>query len=263
MNPRCVYCVSDHTGLTVAAVAKSVLAQFPAFDYSLIALPFIDTAAKAQAAAARIAASPGALVFSTLADPALRAMVRESGCLLFDVFDAFAPAVATALGQAAAPRSGLTHGVATDYARRIEAVHFTLALDDGLQPTRLNEADCILIGVSRVGKTPAALALALTYGLRAANSPLTPEDLDREQLSAELLTQRARLFGLTLDAQRLAAIRQTRYPDSQYASLAQCRAELAAARRLFERHAIPVLDTTRMSVEEIASRLRQALGALI
>jgi regulator of PEP synthase PpsR (kinase-PPPase family) len=256
MNKRIAYCVSDHTGVTVEAVAKSVLAQFPALEFSLIALPFIDSAEKAQAAAAQVAATPDALVFSTLTDPALRAILRDSTAGLFDVFDLVAPAVETALGQAATPSGGRTHGMASDYETRMDAVNFSLALDDGLQPQRLDQADLILVGVSRVGKTPTALYLALQYGLRVANYPLTPDDLQHGSLPAVLLGHLPRLRALTLAPERLAAIRQARYPDSRYASLAQCRDELAAAERLFARHALSVLDTTRMSVEEIAARLR-------
>ena len=256
MKKRVAYCVSDHTGVTVEAVAKSVLAQFPALEFSLIALPFVDSPEKAQAAAAQIAATPGALVFSTLADPALRAALRQNNTCMFDVFDLVAPAVETALGQHATPSGGRTHGMANDYESRMDAVNFSLALDDGLQPQRLDQADLILVGVSRVGKTPTALYLALQYGLRVANYPLTPDDLEHGSLPDVLLANLPRLRALTLSAERLAAIRQARYPDSRYASLPQCRDELAAAERLFAHHALPVLDTSRMSVEEIAARLR-------
>lgn len=256
MTKRIAYCVSDHTGVTVEAVAKSVLAQFPALECSLIALPFIDSPEKAREAAARIAATPGALAFSTLTDPALRAALREGGVLPFDVFDLVVPAVEAALGQPATPSGGHTHGMTGDYELRMDAVNFSLALDDGLQPQRLDQADLILIGVSRVGKTPTALYLALQYGLRVANYPLTPDDLERGRLPDVLLAHLPRLRALTLSDERLAAIRQARYPDSRYASLAQCREELAAAGRLFRQHAVPVLDATRMSVEEIAARLR-------
>jgi len=259
MNPRIVFCVSDHTGVTVEAVAKSVLSQFPAFEFSLIALPFVDSAEKVQAVAARIAATPGALVFSTLTDPDLRAVLRESGVPPFDIFDLLAPAVEAALGQAATPGSGRIHSMANNYESRMDAVNFSLALDDGLQPQRLDQADLILVGVSRVGKTPTALYLALQYGLRAANYPLTPDDLGHSTLPDVLLTHLPRLRGLTLSAERLAAIRQVRYPNSRYATLEQCRAELTAAERLFEHHGLPVIDTTRMSVEEIAARLRNPL----
>ncbi|MGA9163064.1 MAG: pyruvate, water dikinase regulatory protein [Thiobacillus sp.] len=258
MKNRIAFCVSDHTGVTVEAVAKSMLSQFPAFEFSLIALPFVDSPDKAQAAAAQIAAAPGALVFSTLTDPALRAILRNSRAHLFDVFDLVAPAVETALGQAATPSSGRTHNMANNYESRMDAVNFSLALDDGLQPQRLDQADLILVGVSRVGKTPTALYLALQYGLRVANYPLTPDDLEHPSLPGALLAHLPRLRALTLSAERLAAIRQARYPDSRYASLQQCREELAAAERLFKHHAVPVLDTTRMSVEEIAARLRHA-----
>jgi hypothetical protein len=256
MKNRVAYCVSDHTGVTVEAVANSVLSQFPAFEFSLIVLPFVDSAAKAEDAAAQIAASPGALVFSTLTDPALRDILRNARLNLFDVFELIAPSVEAALGQPATPSGGRTHGMANNYESRMDAVNFALNLDDGLNPERLGQADLILVGVSRVGKTPSALYLALQYGLRAANYPLTPDDLAQDSLPGVLLAHLPRLRALTLSAERLAAIRQARYPDSRYASLQQCREEIAAAERLFERHALPVIDTTRMSVEEIAARLR-------
>ena len=259
MNTRVAYCVSDHTGVTVEAVAKSVLSQFPAFEFSRIVLPFIDSAEKARDVAGHIAATPGALVFSTLTDPVARAVLRETGAPMFDAFELIAPAVETALGQPAVPGPGRTHGMAPDYEARMDALNFSLALDDGLQPQRLAQADLVLVGVSRVGKTPTALYLALQYGLAAANYPLTPDDLAHDTLPGCLLDQLPRLRGLTLDPARLAAIRQARYPDSRYASLEQCRSEWLAASALFARHAIPVLDTTRMSVEEIAARLRQTL----
>ena len=259
MNDYSVFCVSDHTGVTVEAVAKSVLAQFPALECSLITLPFIDSPGKAQAAAARIAATPAALVFSTLTDPELRAPFRHAGLQLFDVFELIAPAVEDSLGHAATPSGGRTHGMAPDYEARMDAVNFSLGLDDGLSPERLGQADLILIGVSRVGKTPSALYLALQYGLRVANYPLTPDDLEDDRLPDILLAHQPRLRALTLSPERLAAIRQARYPDSRYASLAQCRTELAAAERLFKHHALPIIDTTRISVEEIAARLRNQL----
>jgi len=195
-------------------------------------------------------------VFSTLTDPALRGVLRSAGAGLFDVFELLAPAVEAALGQTAIPSGGRTHGMAPDYEARMDAVNFALNLDDGLSPERLGQADLILVGVSRVGKTPSALYLALQYGLRVANYPLTPDDLAHPTLPGVLLAHLPRLRALTLSAGRLAAIRQARYPDSRYASPQQCRAELVAAEALFKRHALPVLDTTRMSVEEIAARLR-------
>jgi len=258
MNNYSVFCVSDHTGVTVESVAKSVLAQFPQLEFSLITLPFVDSEEKAHAAAARIATMPLSLTFSSLTDPALRMPFRQVGLTLFDVFEMIAPAVEAAIGEAATPSGGHTHGMASDYEARMDAVNFALNLDDGLNPERLGQADLVLVGVSRVGKTPTALYLALQYGLRAANYPLTPDDLEQDDLPSCLKAHLPRLRGLTLSPERLAAIRQARYPDSRYASLAQCRMELEAAESFFKRHALPVVDTTRMSVEEIAARLRQS-----
>jgi regulator of PEP synthase PpsR (kinase-PPPase family) len=258
MNDYKIFCVSDHTGVTVEAVARSVLAQFPRFEFSPSTLPFVDSIERAHEAAARIAASPRALVFSSLTDPALREPFHRAGIALFDLFEMIAPAVGATLDASVTPSGGRTHGMSAGYEARMEAVNFALLLDDGLSPERLDGADLILIGVSRVGKTPSALYLALQYGLHAANYPLTPEDLEQHTLPAVLLDHQPKLRGLTLLPERLAAIRQARYPDSRYASLAQCRTELAAAEALFRRHGVPVLDTTRMSVEEIAARLRHA-----
>lgn len=256
MNTRIAYCLSDHTGVTIEAVARSVLSQFPAFECSLIVLPFIDSAEKAQAAAARMAATPTALAFTSITDPTVCAVLRKSGLPLFDLFEQMIPAVEAALGEAAVPHGGQTHSMSQNYESRIDAVNFSLALDDGLEPQRLDQADLILIGVSRVGKTPTALYLALQYGLRAANYPLTPDDLARPDLPDVLQPHLKRLRALTLSAERLTAIRQARYPDSRYASLEQCQRELAAAERLFRHHHLAVIDTTRMSIEEIAARLQ-------
>ena len=256
MNTCVAYCLSDHTGVTIEAVARSVLSQFPDFKFSLIVLPFIDSPEKAQAALDRIAATPDALMFTSLTDPALRAILQKSGAPLFDLFDQIVPAVELALGQTATPHGGQTHSMSRDYESRMDAVDFSLALDDGLQPQRLDKADLILIGVSRVGKTPTALYLALQYGLRTANYPLTSDDLTGTRLPEVLIPHLSRLRALTLTAERLAAIRQARYPDSRYASLTQCREELIAAERLFKQHGLPAIDTTRMSVEEIAARLQ-------
>jgi len=259
MNTRIAYCISDHTGVTVQALAKSVLSQFPDVECSRIVLPFVDNEDKARATALRIAATPGALIFSTLTAPELRDLLRASGAPLFDAFELVSPAVGQALDQTAVPRPGHTHGMTPDYDRRMNALNFSLALDDGLRPEKLAQADLVLVGVSRAGKTPTALVLALQYGVAAANYPLTPDDLERGSLPDCLLAVMPRLRALTLDPVRLAAIREMRYPGSRYASTEQCCAEIAAAMALYVRHGLPVLNVTFMSVEEIAARLHQTL----
>src|SRR3569832_2254726 len=256
MNGYSIFCVSDHTGVTVESVAKSVLAQFPHLEFSLITLPFVDSAEKAQASAARIATAPRALIFSTLTDPTLRLPFRQAGLSLFYVYELIAPAVESALGPTATPSGGHTHGMASDYEARMDSVNFAIILDDVLIPVRLDQADLILVGVSRVCNTPTALYLALQYGLRAANYPLTPDDLEQDDLPACLKAHLPRLRGLTQSPERLAAIRQARYPDSRYASLAQCRMELGAAEAFFKQHTQPDDETTQKTKEENTARLR-------
>jgi regulator of PEP synthase PpsR (kinase-PPPase family) len=256
MQPRIVFCLSDHTGLTAEAVATSVVAQFPQLQCSLHPLPFIDSIEKAEAASRLIADVPDALVFSTLTDPAIRALFRAHGVALIDLFAYLNTALEARLGLAATPRGGRTHSMADDYEARMDAVNFSLATDDGLAPERLAQADLILLGVSRVGKTPTALYLALHFGCRVANYPLTPDELDSPLLPAAVRAHRSRLRGLSVSVERLMRIRAARLPNSRYASRAQCEHELAAALTLFRSHAIPVIDSSAMSVEEIAARLR-------
>ena len=251
-----IFFVSDHTGVTAEAVGKSLLSQFRGHDCKTLTVPFIDTPEKARALAARIAASLPAVIISTLAEASLRQPLADSGAALIDVFEYLVAPLAAQLDVPPVAAHGQTHGMDPRYDARIEAVNFALAADDGQKPERLDEAELILVGVSRAGKTPVSLYLAMQYGIRAANYPLTPEDLEGAELPEPLTRNLARLRGLTLSAERLASIRQARYPNSRYAELEECRAELAAAERLFRRHGVPVMDSTRMSVEEIAARLR-------
>ena len=254
-----VFFVSDHTGVTAQAIGHSLLAQFSGLEYQSVTLPFVD-AASIDAACARVAAARPALAISTLTDPALRATLTQTGVTVFDLFDAFAAPLALTLGQPAGAVAGRTHGMSADYDRRIDAVNFALALDDGLKPERLAEADLVLTGVSRAGKTPTALYLAMHHGIRVANYPLTPEDLAADSLPAALRAVLPRVRGLTLAAERLAQIREARLPGSRYASLAQCHDELRRADALLRRHAVTVVDTTRSSIEEIAAHLVHDAG---
>jgi regulator of PEP synthase PpsR (kinase-PPPase family) len=148
------------------------------------------------------------------------------------------------------------------YTARINATNFALANDDGTQTRDYERADVILIGVSRSGKTPTCVYMALQYGIYAANYPLVEDDLESRRLPAMLEPFRAKLFGLTIRPDRLQQIRQERRPDSRYASIAQCNYEVRAAEQLLERYGIPFLDTTDTSIEEIASRVleRKAIG---
>jgi hypothetical protein len=157
---------------------------------------------------------------------------------------------------------GRSHGVHNNasYAKRISAINFAYANDDGVSAKNFNEAEIILVGVSRSGKTPTCLYLAMQYGIYAANFPLTEEDMDSDQLPNALKPFRNKLFGLTIAAEQLQRIRQERKPDSRYASLAQCHKELQWQESLYRRLGIQYIDTTAISIEEIATTILNNSG---
>jgi regulator of PEP synthase PpsR (kinase-PPPase family) len=245
-------------------LGKSLLSQFEGMDFDKINCPFTDTAGKAAAVVGQInraTQNDGCrpLVFSSLVDPELREQVNRSGAVMFDLFDAFIHPLELELGVQSSHAVGRSHGmgVYAIYKTRIDAVNFTLANDDGTTTRRYPDADIILIGVSRTGKTPTCLYLALNYGIFAANYPLTEDDLGTNRLPEAIVSFREKLFGLTIDPGRLQQIRRERRPDSSYSSAEQCRFELQAAEALYRNELIPFLDTSTVSIEEIATTIMQ------
>lgn len=267
MSRRTVFFISDHTGITVEKLGNSLLSQFDRVDFNRIVLPFLDTEEKAQAVRRKIDevyVQEGfrPIVFSTLTEGSLRAIIAQSEGLLFDLFDTFLGSLERELEQPASHSRGKAHGIINRnrYKTRIDAVKFALNNDDGANIKHYGEADAILVGVSRTGKTPACLYLALQYGVYAANYPLTDEVLEMPRLPAVLKAFRQKLFGLTADPESLHHMRQERRPDSRYASLKQCQKEIAAGEELFQMERIPSLNTTLVSVEEIATKIVHEMG---
>jgi regulator of PEP synthase PpsR (kinase-PPPase family) len=266
---RPIFYVSDRTGITAETLGHGLLTQFDSVGFSRESLRFIDTPDKAREAVARIndtAEQSGArpIVFSTLMDPVVREILAGGNCLFLDLFDVFIGPLERELGVASSHAVGRTHGLGDDsaagaYGRRIEAVNYALAHDDGVTTRNFEQADVVLIGVSRSGKTPTCLYLGLRYGLYAANYPLTEEDLDSGRLPRGLEPHRQALYGLTIQPERLQQIRAERRPDSRYASLKQCRMEVERAEALYRSYAVPFLDTSQTSVEEIAAKIMVAL----
>jgi len=263
-SKRTVFFVSDQTGVTAETMGHSLLTQFDGLEFRPITLPFISTVDKAEEAVRRIGAVSREegirpVVFSTLVNDEVRDVVKRADCLYLDFFDAFLGPLEQELGQASSHALGRAHGM-TDlaaYTARINATNFALANDDGAQTREYDRADTILVGVSRSGKTPTCLYMALQYGIFAANYPLTEDDLESRRLPPTLEAHRDKLFGLTIGAERLHQIRQERRPDSRYSSMAQCSFEIRAAEQLFGRYGIPYLDTTGCSIEEISSRVQE------
>lgn len=261
---RTVFFVSDHSGVTAETMGHSLLSQFEGISFRAITLPFISTLDRAEEALQKIndtAAMEGAapIIFSTLVRDAERQIVKRANGLFLDFFDAFLAPLEAELGQLSSHALGRAHGMIdmAGYMTRIDATNFALANDDGGVNREYDRADVILIGVSRSGKTPTCLYLALQYGIYAANYPLTEEDLESPQLPPSLRQYKSKLFGLTIDAERLQQIREVRRPDSRYASARQVQYELRAADQLYERFGISHIDTTHSSVEEISSRILQ------
>lgn len=264
---RTVFFVSDQTGVTAETMGHSLLTQFEATDFRAVTLPFVSTIDKAEEARRHIDATAEAegvrpIIFSTLIRDTERDIVKRANALFLDFFDAFLGPMEAELQVKSSHATGRAHGMAdlASYTARINATNFALANDDGGKLREYEHADVVLIGVSRSGKTPTCLYLALQYGVYAANYPLTEDDLESGDLPAVLKPVKSKLFGLTIRPDRLQQIRHERRPESRYSSPQQVQYELRAASQLFERFGIPHLDTTDCSVEEISSRILHRSG---
>lgn len=263
---RTAFFVSDGTGITAETLGEALLAQFEGLDVEFVRMPYVDSEDKARAAVERIdaaAARDGTppLIFDTVVDQSLRQILGTSRGSMFDIFATFLAPLEQALGRPSNfTVGGFHHAQHHQYHQRIDAIHFAMANDDGAPGAQYERADVILVGVSRSGKTPSCVYLAMQFGVHAANYPMTEEDLDRGRLPPALAAHQDRLFGLSIDPERLASIRHERRPDSRYASIRQCEDEVRQVEGLFRRHRIPFLNTTRMSVEEIATRVMMEKG---
>jgi len=258
---RTVFFVSDGTAITAETFGHSLLTQFSEVDFREIRLPFVDTHNKARDAVSLIDKAGEAdgsrpLVFSTIVDTGIGSELTAARAHVFDMFATFMEPMEAVLGMERSPRVGQAHGMGNSHAYedRMEATNYALTHDDGISK-KLDQADVILVGVSRSGKTPTCLYMALHYGIKAANYPLTEEDLEQPRLPQFLRIHSSKLFGLTIDPERLAQIREVRRPGSRYASEKQCRYEVEAAESMFRTEKLPVLSTTDSSVEELASRI--------
>ena len=267
MDERVVYFLSDQTGVTAETLGHSLLTQYNGQNFRQVTLPFIDTEDKAREAVAKInGAIPEnglrPIIFSTLVQDDCRAIVREANGLYLDLFDVFLEPLTRELGEEPTHEPGRAHGMSDidSYMKRIEATNFALANDDGGVSRNYDKADVVLIGVSRSGKTPTCLYLALQYGVYAANYPLTDEEFETGQLPKILTKQQKKLYGLTIAPDRLRQIRKERRPLGRYSSAQQVRYELRESEKLFRRYGIPYVDTTEFSIEEISSRILDSTG---
>ena len=264
MHTRTVFVISDGTGITAETFGTALMAQFD-ITPRIVRIPFVDTVDKAHQAVRQINHSgevegKNPIVFSTLVNPDVVAVVTQH-CkgLLMDMFGTFVQPLEDELGLKSQHRVGRFSDISQskEYLNRMEAINYTLAHDDGQTHADLSGADVVLIGVSRSGKTPTSLYLAMQFGLKVANYPLIPEGFDRKQLPPVLEPIRKKLFGLTIDPQRLSDIRNERRPNSRYASLQNCRHEVAEAEAMMRRAGVQWLSSTHKSIEEISTTVLQ------
>lgn len=264
---RHVFIISDGTGITAESLADSLLTQFENIQFEKKTVPYVDSLEKAEAFMALITncykeTGIKPLLFMTLVNPDINTYIKQSQACVFDLFNVFLAPLEQELQTKSSYTVGRTHGVADveSYNHRIDAVNYTLAHDDGVQIRGYSKADIILIGVSRCGKTPSCLYMALQFGVLAANYPFTDDDLSNFRLPEPLKPYKHKLFGLTIDAERLQHIRTERRPNSQYASAEQCRIEVSEVEAMYQQEGIPFINSTRYSIEEIATKIMTQAG---
>jgi len=262
---RTAFFISDRTGITAESLGHSLLSQFEGIKFNRVRLPFMDTVEKARDAVTQINEAvitdgKRPLVFSTLILPAVRNIIEQSDALFLDLFEMFIVPLEAELGVSSSHAVGRSHAADKNYNSRMDAVNYALNHDDGGITRDLHLADIILIGVSRCGKTPTSLYLAMQFGVSAANYPLVPEDFASESLPQALIPLHRKLHGLTIRPERLQQIRTERAPNSRYAALENCQTEVRQAESLMRMANIPFLDVTTMSIEEIATTIMHQTG---
>lgn len=261
-----VFFLSDSTGISAETMGNALLIQFPGLRFERTVIPFISSVEEAAEIVARLdkvlEESPRSpLVFTTAANDDVRHALHQTRCPVIDFFDMHLRPVEEILGVRGAREAALLHGVGDvkRYNSRMQAIEYSIEHDDGQSVRGLEKADVILLAPSRCGKTPTSMYLALQHGLFVANYPLVEEDLDTTDLPAPVRDLRDRCFGMTTTPQRLSAVREERRPGSRYASRDQCSFELRRTMEMYKRHALPVIDSSTKSVEEISTMILQRL----
>ena len=260
---RTVFFISDRTGITAEMLGNSLLTQFEDFQFQRVTIPFVDTLEKVDEAVRQVNATADAqgrrpiVVSSVVSETMSEIIRRDANALTLDLFQIFIQPLEAELGSKSSHAAGRSHGISNshEYFARMEAINFAQAHDDGAATRELGKAQVILVGVSRCGKTPTTLYLALQFGIKAANFPLTPDDFADRVLPRSVLPFKEKLFGLTIAPDRLHEIRQERRRGSHYAALDNCRYEVREAEQLMNREGIPMIDTTSKSIEEIAATI--------
>ncbi len=267
MTIRTIFYLSDGTGITAETLGQSLITQFDNINFTSITIPYIDTLDKAQAAVLEInqrekkdGIKP--IIFATLLDTTVKGIIATSEGILFEYFSYFLEPLSKELSDHSSQIVGRSHGIPDEqsYHTRIDAINFTLACDDGAHLDYYDEAELIVLGVSRSGKTPTCLYMALQFGIKVANYPMVEEDLQNLEGKTWFKQYHQKIYGLIIQPADLHKIRDTRWPNSEYASLKQCQWESDRLQEIYQRFNIPFLDTTKMSIEEISTKIMAKLG---
>ena len=264
---RTVFFVSESTGITAETMGHSLLSQFPHLDFTYLQRPYVDTEKRAQQLVdeiSQVSKDQGfkPLVFATMPETHINKILEEADCHYYEIFENFLDKIGHDLHTIPTRESGLSHGLVNEktYDARIEALNFTLKHDDAMVLKTLAKADVIIVGVSRSGKTPTSLYLALKYGIKAANYPITDSDFEKHVLPQVLLDNREKLFATTIAAKRLHEIREKRRPASQYSALKNCIIEIKKAQQLYDKYDLNPMDVTNQSIEELSAQIVRRLS---
>lgn len=259
---RTVFFVSESTGITAETMGHSLLSQFPHLEFTYIQRPYVDNIEKAQQLVEEISLVSKEqgfkpLVFATMPESDVNAVLESADCHYYEIFENFIDKIGHDLHSTPKRESGLSHGLVNEkhYDARIDALNFTLKHDDAMVLKTLGEADVIIVGVSRSGKTPTSLYLALKYGIKAANYPITDSDFEKNALPQILLDNRDKLFATTIDSERLRSIREKRRPASTYSSMKTCKDEIKKAHYLYDKYGLIPMDVTHQSIEELSAQI--------
>lgn len=259
-----IYYISDSSGILVTNLGQALICQFPEVNFYEEKFSYIRTVTEAKKIMAHILKRSGGrrpIIFSTILDPEVRAVFDSPEVEYFEAYGRFLERLETCLETEAVREPGIARNP-SDLAlnMRVDAIHFCLDHDDGTKAGEYDEADVILLGVSRVGKTPVAVFLATQMGLKSANFPLTAEYLNRYQVPETIRQNLSRVVALTTSPEQLHSAREKRYPGSRYARLSTCVEELKLAEHLYLKSNIPVVSSAGRSIEETATQVTQQLG---
>jgi regulator of PEP synthase PpsR (kinase-PPPase family) len=263
-NSKDVYYLSGSTGILAEDLGKALICQFPEINFNEEKIPFIRTQEDAAQAIAHILEKSGGrypIIFSTIMNRELTRIIDVPEVELLSICDSYLEELEYLLEAKALRESGFSRNVDNmTMATRVAAIQYSISHDDGTALKDYDEAEVILLGVSRSGKTPISVYLATQMGYKTANYPLVQDDLDSYRLPPDIVRNRKKVVGLSTSAELLHQVRETRYSGSSYAKMATCVNELQQSRQIFLKYDIPVVNSDGRSIEETATQVLQILS---